>query len=364
MPTFMQLSQRWRSRRPRFGGGAVGRASFRPAPVLTASLLVLAASQASAQQSCPTYVALAEAALPAAVGTPGLVATMVTGVGSTPQKALSAGFDPRALGRFTGDALKANPECSRNSLRRSNPSAFTCTYGARKDARTTLAVDLGRGEITYINPGRRFDPAGPDNLRTENEALDLAVAAGAALGIDTEQLDVAHGVARAVRMVTKEKASPDPVVPRRIEVVADLPRVVNGRPVADSGIRVVVDRDGRPARIHLRWPDFSIAPAAGFSPARSRADLVAEIAERFGELGDCDSFVSIKAHVAWVAGSVASPDEDANEVLPTPPPGRYVPSLRVSALPPGTAEDSGGVGGFIHDIDVALVQGTPAEDTD
>ena len=313
------------------------------------------AAVASAQQSCANFVTLANAALIPDVGSSTLVQQMMSGAATWTQQPLSTRFDPRQAAAILDDGFRPSRACASNRERRADPAAFACEYTSRRSLETGLEVEMPKGRITYLNPSRRFDPSGPDNDIGLTQAIEVAATTAQGLGVPANEIETALAIAHPVRLFHIDHAQGNQRRSRRIEVMARVERKVNGWPVFDSSVQVAVNNEGKPARVHVVWPDFTLAQTA--TTTRTRQQLVDAIVERFGELGGCTSFVGAKAQVGWIANRDGDTnDEDGG----TTASGRYVPGIRVVAIPPSTA-DSPQAGGFVHTFYLPLVVATATD---
>lgn len=312
-------------------------------------LAVLAPRAAGAELQCAEFSALASASLPPQVGQPGLVGSMLSGAGAFTGQGLSRSFDPKLAARTARARLRPAKSCPRSKERRRAPLGFECEYSDPQDPRVSLQVEMPDGRITFIDAGRRFDPAGPDNDVTEDAALAVGREVLLALGVPEAEIDPATAEADARMLASRPTDLSAPPNIRRIEVVALFRRIVNGFPVIDSKAGVVVNAEGEAARAHVVWPDFSLAAGLAGAAPRPRADVVAEIARTLGEIaGSCQGFDRMLVQVGWIPAELPETGDSAG------PAGRYAPGLRVIVAPPEQPEDASS-GDFVQSFLVPLV---------
>lgn len=322
-------------------------------PQTLAMLGLALAAPAHAQISCPQFAQMAQAALPPQVGSPGLVGAMLSGAAAASANPISIRFDPRRVQAATGSKLQAGRTCPKNADRRKAPASYVCEYAGRPDPEIVLSVDMPDGRLTYLNPRRRFDPAGPDNDVTAAEALAIASEVAGGFGVPPTEIDLAHSEAHARMLASQRRDRSAPPAIRRTEVVALLRRAVNGFPVLDSKAHVAVGADGAPARVHVVWPDFTLAAGLGDAGTSSRAEMVGRIVEQLGAFSNsCGAIDRLLVQVGWVPGDAS----DTSDETGTPEAsGRYVPGIRVRALPVETGEDSDAIADFVHHFTLPLV---------
>jgi len=313
-------------------------------------LAAVAPRAAGAEIQCAEFAALASSSLPPQVGEPGLVGSMLSGAGAFAAQGLSRSFDPKLAARALGSRLRPARSCPRSKDRKRAPRAFECDYSDPRDPRVSLDVEMPEGRITFLDPGRRFDPEGPDNDVTDDAALTVGRELLLGLGVPAAEIDPATAEADARMLASRPTDLSAPPSVRRIEVVALFERIVNGFPVIDSKAGVVVDVNGRAARAHVVWPDFSLAPGLAGATPRPRPAVVAEIARTLGEIaGTCQSFDRMLVQVGWIPAELPDPGDAAG------PAGRYAPGLRVIVAPPEQPEDAAAPGDFVQSFLVPLV---------
>lgn len=323
----------------------------------TIALALAIGTTANAQLSCPEFAALAQSALPASVGTSQLVTGMLSGAGSFTEDGLSALFDHRTAGKALEVRLKPARTCPRKRDRRESPETFACEYGDRSNPRLSLDVDMQEGRLTFLDGTRGFEPDGPDNTTTNAAALDAAQIALKGLGLPPNEISLANAKVAARMMASAPRDGSEPPTIRRMEVVATVPRLVNGYPVHDSRASVAVGVDGRPARVHVVWPDFDLAPGLGAAMPLNRTELVQQIVETMGEFaGSCAGFDRMKVRVGWIPGAVADLSDESGAPQDG---GRYLPGVAVKVAPPDSGEDSGQFEDFVRSFTVALVGNDP-----
>jgi hypothetical protein len=322
--------------------------------IMRLAIITLAlAGTASAQQSCPQFAALAAQALPPTVGSQQLVGTMLAGAESFTASGLATRFDHRQAMLATGTRLKAPRTCPRAKDRRNQPASFACDYVSPQDPRISLDVDVPAGRVTFIDGARRFDPTGPDNATTPAAALEVAARVIEGLGAPPAEIGLEHAKVSARMLASAATGGGGPPLIRRMEVIASVPRLVNDFPVLDSRATVAVDGEGRPARAHVVWPDFRLAPGLSDTTPLSRTRVIASIVETMGSFaGSCDGFAKMRVGVGWVSG--ATTDLSDEQGAPQQP-GRYLPGIAVQVAPPASGEDSGQIEDFVHSFTLAIV---------
>lgn len=322
-------------------------------PFVSYLLLAAATTQAPAmaQQTCANYAVRIDQALLPQVGSTQLVDQMIDGVDAWTDSGISAGFDPRAAARVLGDALRAARSCPNKRDREAAPEAFACEYAARGDSRGVLDVDMRDGRVTYLNPDRRFDPAGGDNPTTSDQVGALAQSLAQALGVPANEFSLAQARVRAVRLRSVGQAQGLPAVDRKKDVIVLVPRQVNGWRVFDSKLQVVADQQGKIARAHLAWPDFTISSALPNAAALSREAIITAALEHLGEAVGCDALTQFGAQVGWGEMSLSAGDD--SETSETS--GRYVPVVRIIAAPPSSEGGPGQYEGMVTVFDLPLV---------
>lgn len=310
------------------------------------ALLLTLAGQAHAQQSCSQLVTLIDQAIGAEAGNAALVTQMYSGLDAWTSDGLSKRFDAGATGEVTGDRFRRNRSCSSTKERRANSRAYRCRFSSKADAHIVLDADMPTGQVTYLNPGRRYLGAVENQISPET-AKATAIQLAEALGVPAAEVgsDFAT-VAERVR-VTATRGNPMSKVTRRSEVFVKLPRLVNGFPVHGSDARVAIDVAGMPARAYVDWADF--APAAPLSAMRalSRSEIVDRIAEELGDLAPCGHFGRMVAKVGWIEAPLPGYGE-----IPT---GRYIPGVRVLAISSDSLP-AGHLSGPTHDLVFPIVE--------
>ena len=326
-------------------------------PYALATLGLALAAPARAQISCSQFAQMAQAALPAQVGSPALVGNMLAGADGFTQSDLSTRFDPRQVQAVTGSHLRAGKRCPKNSERRKAPGDFVCEYAGRPDPDIVLDVNMPDGRLTYLNPNRRFDPSGPDTTVTPAEALEIATDVAHGFGVPPNEIDLTHSEAHARLLGKQRKDRSTPATLRRIETLALLRRVVNGFPVLDSKVNVAVSTEGAPARVHVVWPDFSLAGGLDDAGTSTRGALIGQIVEQIGSFSNsCTAIGQLLVQVGWIPGDASDTSDETDSPSPS---GRYVPGIRVRTLPVGTAENSDAIDDFVHRFDLPLVTVAP-----
>jgi hypothetical protein len=323
-------------------------------------LLVLLASfplRAHAQQTCSEYVSLADGNLPAAVGSSTSLNALLAAAPDNGD-GISLRFNAKQAMSALGDRLRPD-RCPPNKVRLADPAAFVCTYqGPTGEVDPPiLTVEMPRGRLTYLNPLRRFDPAGPDNDVTPTTARAVAQSVALGLGIPTGELDLARATTRSSNIGIRRTDHTTPPTIRRAEMVTLVPRIVANVPVLDSRLHVVVDVKGRPARVHAVWPDFRLA--RNIAGVRPRTDVLQDVVERLGSHGSCTTFTRLRMRVGWGTTAIADASDEAGGEAGAA--GRYLPAVQVWALGPETAEDAGQYDTGIM-FEVPLVTGSQLDD--
>ncbi|PYQ06658.1 MAG: hypothetical protein DMF82_05615 [Acidobacteria bacterium] len=283
---------------------------------------VLLAGSAPAQETCPGFRDMAEAAVPTAAGDREVMARLL-GVKVGAQ--LSQSFDPATAEKAVGDHLHPDAGCRR-------AGAAPCFYRNRISG-SVLHLKLPAGRATYLNPSRRFLGArGVDNPVTEAEAQRLALAGFAGFGVPAAEMGPPF--VRALMAATQDAALKTKTQILKAEVHVNVQRHVEGTPVFASRLMAAVSAKDQIARLYVEWPDFSLLP--GLSPAgtRPRPAVVESVVEKMGADNPCGSVAHVMAHIAYVPARLADPQEEDNGGAEGENAGAFVPALVVFAVPP------------------------------
>jgi hypothetical protein len=244
------------------------------------------------QQLCPSLEALVDAALPAQVGDAAamrmLLAPPATG-------RLSQVFQPDRAISAVRDSLKPEPSCPAYAPITATGQPFSCVYSNSTGSK--LRVDLGRGRIAYRSK-TRSEAADPNSL-PPSYAMELATQVAASYGIPTAELSVTEAQVRGLRLSSLDGSSGERSS-YRAEHHVRYPRRVGGTLVPDSGYHVAVDARGQVARLHVRWPDFQLAPGLSLSQMRSRSQVRDQLIADISAHNACGSVAAVKATVAYL----------------------------------------------------------------
>lgn len=283
---------------------------------------LLPAGLASADASCPGYAAMIDGMVGNEVGTSSLVQQMLA-VTVSSESGLSRNFNPRDVMTAVGVKLRRGVDCPRG--RAADSGSWACEYRDRRDTNAVLRIDLREGYVAFLDPTRSFDPAGPAYQVTSDEALAVATSLIAPFGIPSAEVDVSrpHVWARTAFAGTAREAASSR---RRTELDVDLYRRVGGWRVFGSRLRVAVDGQRRPARVHLDWPDFQLASGLSAQNALTRAEIVAQATEAIGEVAGCGIYQGVTTMVGWVDSRELGFVDDSDEANGANA-GGYVPAL-------------------------------------
>lgn len=319
--------------------------------VALALVVALSGAEAVAQEEggkvCIEFVEMLERAVPEEVGDPGLVERLLRP--QTEGEPLSARFEPERAAEVLGDRFERTVPCPSRRPDGKDAAELCNQEGSE------LEFQLERGEVTYLNPSRSFRAtSGTENRVGEDRAVQVAKETFAGLGLPTSQF------APDVEVRTLVAAGRDPAgemepfrVPAELHVrfMRQMARV----PVFDSAAKAAIDAEGRVARLHLRWPDFRLAPGLTAEAAPKRRETILGVARILSAEAHCDGISRIDAFVAYVPGAQLEVPEAAEDGEAEPGSSTFVPGLVIYATPPEPKEDSGEIAMPGRQIAVPLV---------
>jgi hypothetical protein len=207
-----------------------------------------------------------------------------------------------------------------------------------------MRVELASGKVIYINPERS---AGLGTITlSEERAVDLALSAASSFGVPMDELSSTAAQVKALRVTSKDEES-GRAQSRRTELHVRFKRTLAGTPVLGSKLQVAVDPNGQVARMHVRWPDFKLAPGLSSRATLPRSEVLARTVDAINERNRCGSVAGVRTMVAYVkTGGVEGGSGAREEEAGTSPSGAQgvepvVPALVVFVRPLEQAEDSG-----------------------
>jgi len=308
---------------------------------LTTAVLVVASAallpgRAGAQtDTCPGFREIVEAGVPATVGDRDLMARLLAAkVG--PQ--LGQTFDPAVAEKALADNLRPSAACRD----RSRP----CFYHGQRGS--LLRASLPAGQLTYLNPQRRFlAERGVNNDVSEEVARRTALDGLAAFGVPAAE--TGPPMVRALMAATQDTPLKTRTQILRAEVHVNVSRLVEGTPVVASRTMAAIDGAGRIARLYVQWPDFSLIPGLRVEATLPRPAVVQSVLDKVGTDNPCGSVSKVFARIAYVPTSFLERSEESNEEPGNEKVRGFVPALDVVVVPPEPklGETSLGEQGFV-----------------
>lgn len=297
------------------------------------ALSVFAAAAVSAQEtSCDAQARMVLEAIPASVGSPSAMERLLR---PTVDAQLSATFDPARAADMVRDSLAPDARCT---AYRKGEAGYDCRYNG---AGSVLKIEMDRGRVAYLNR-TRSERKGEARI-SEADAIALARQAAEAVGMPLREL----GTRADVRTLRLTAASEEGTVitgeAMGSEVHVRYQRRIGDVPVAFSRFHAAIDARGEIARMHVRWPDFRLAPGLSAANTASREQVVAQVLDQVGRDNRCGSLSRVVANVVYARTAVIDGGEAASEDgrETESGPSEFAPALMVTVFPVAQREDSG-----------------------
>jgi hypothetical protein len=299
----------------------------------------LAPATVLAQTSCTDIVVMVDRALPTTVGDASYMQRLLD---ARPTSQLSRNFNPSRAASMVGSDLRPASTCKPFSPTDPDAESHACVYADERGNK--MRVELASGKVIYINPDRS---SGQGTITlSEDRAVDLALSAATSFGVPMDELSATQAQVKALRVASRDGET-GRAMSRRTELHVRFQRRLAGTPVLGSKLHVAVDPDAQVARMHVRWPDFKLAPGLSARTTLSRSEVLSRTVDAINESNRCGSVAGVRAMVAYVKtrgveGGGAAEEEESS----TAPSGAQgvepvVPALVVYVKPIEQAEDSG-----------------------
>lgn len=297
------------------------------------ALSVFAAAVVGAQEtSCDAQARMVLEAIPASVGSPSAMERLLR---PTVGAQLSATFDPARAAGIVRDSLAPDARCT---AYRKGEAGYDCRYNG---AASVLKIEMDRGKVAYLNR-TRSERKGEAKI-SEADAIALARQAAEAVGMPLREL----GTRADVRTLRLTAASEEGTVitgeAMGSEVHVRYQRRIGDVPVAFSRFHAAIDARGEIARMHVRWPDFRLAPGLSAANTASREQVIAQVLDQVGRDNRCGSLSRVVANVVYARTAVIDGGEAASEDgrETESGPSEFAPALMVTVFPVAQREDSG-----------------------
>ena len=320
-------------------------------------LATTAGAQPSAQDACPEFARLAEAAVPQRVGDRQLVAGLLRPDVTQPQlgraftvdRARQAVQDPA----LTDKALPCPPEAEGHNGH--GERTFPGQEG------TLLRADLDRGQIAYLNRQRSVGALQvKEGAITQERAIEAAIRTAEALGVPVAELDRKGLSARALIAAGRDPDRRQPATKVQTAIHVRIPRQIGNVPVFDSYLQAAVNPSSEIARLHVQWPDFALVYGLSVESALPRQRVVQNLRETLAETHLCGTLSRVRAEIAYVPAdqlAISSSEGDEGDKRPNGVARPFVPALVVYAVPVEPEENSGKIGMGAQQFVIPLFRG-------
>lgn len=313
-------------------------------------------------QSCPNLPDMVDRILPSQVGDVAAMNALLHPTIASPQ--LSAAFNPRRAALALGDGRLAldRSSCDSPGEKRKRPflrqliarlgallgiaeqEMENCTHTSPSSAE--FRVREREGRYAYLNPARSHRGV-EANMIDQRTAMDHVVQTLAAIGVPEAEIDMASSQVRDINLYAQDLGPGGPIgTPTvvRAEVYPMLLRHVGGTAVWDSFGSAAIDVRGEIARLHIRWPDFCIAPGVAASDTLSRRQVVDATVARIEANNPCDLISRLGTRLAYVETDAIDQPLTAG-AGPEDADGRsnscFLPAVIIAVFGPEPAPDSG-----------------------
>jgi hypothetical protein len=324
-------------------------------------MVLAVVSGLEAVEGCPDgFLELVEQSIPRGVGDADVMAKLLNPQIATPQ--LSAAFDRQKAQTAVGDKLAIDrTTCPSRSSEEDGEGKEDCTF--RNDLGSALRLKLDLGKIAYLNPERSFEAGKLQNNEiTSEQALKTSQEVLAAFGVPGSEINVKRAVVRELNVAGRGTRSTKPHDKLRAEVHVLLPRAVSGIPVFDSEAKTAIDARGQVARLHIKWPDFQLAPDLSAQDMLSRDEVIRLVDTEISKENMCRSLSRVRAFIAYVpARELTLPDQGSDERDSKNTGEGYMPALVVYAAPNEPKEDSGEIAMAGQQLAVPLLRSSSKE---
>jgi len=329
--------------------------------LLAVGMVLAVVSGLEAVDGCPDgFLELVEKSIPRGVGDPDVMAQLLKPTIATPQ--LSEAFNRLKAQEAVGDKLVIDrTKCPSRSSEEDGEGKDDCTF--RNDLGSAMRLKLDLGKIAYLNPDRSFESnLLQDNKITEEQALKTSQEVLAAFGVPGSEINANRAVVRELMVAGRGTRSTKPHEIHRAEIHILLPRRVSGTPVFDSEAKTAIDARGQVARLHIKWPDFQLAPGLSAREMLSRADVIRMVDTELSKENMCKSLSEVRASIAYVpTRELTLPDQGSDERDSNNTGNGYMPALVVYAVPTEPKEDSGDIAMAGQQFAVPLLKSSSTE---
>jgi len=313
-------------------------------------------------QTCPSLPAMVDLVLPPQVGDSAALGTLLQPAIASPQ--LSDAFNlSRVRAALEDLTLRLDssscdpPDAERRRplllqflgrflplLRLQGSNLENCTY--RNLTGSELRTKGKDGRYAYVNPARSHQGT-QANAIDQRTAANKTLQALLALGVPQAEIDVDSQVVRDVNLYAQNLGASGPIGQPtivRAEVHPLFHRRVADTLVWDSFGRAAIDVQGRIARLHVRWPDFCIAPGVSANETLTRQQVLNAVVARVAANNPCELIGRVGARLAYVAvdqldqplsaAAGTEDDEGENDAC-------FLPAVMIAVFGPEAAENSG-----------------------